>query len=254
MPDTDLTELIEIDPSRVDGVRRPASGLPILLMKAVSASGAVNEKPDIAGAETILSKLAQLIIAEAQEMAAGEFSEVCDIDLLAQAAHLMLCFRSGEQMNAEMSKAELRSEVAKQAEELGVTIQFPVTKESDMPETPATPEDTQTPPAETPEVTPDAPVEKSLGDLVKEEVAKAVQPLEERNQALEAEMALLKSTPIPGGPMVTAPGGQVNESAKATNLAQAQHFDNLAKDISGNPELTRYYQERAAEARQAAKA
>lgn len=178
MPDADLTELVDIDASRIDLVKNPANGFPILLMKALSDPAEPDETPDTSGTD--------------------------------------------------------------------------IEKDAEVPEPK---NDTETSPAETPEVvTPDAPVEKSLEVLVQEEVAKAVQPLDERNKALEAEMALLKSTPIPGGPMVTAPGGQVNESAKAANLAEAQHFENLAKDISGNPELTRYYKERAAECRQAAKA
>src|SRR5216683_1986844 len=98
MPDNGLTEMFDIDPERVDLVKNPANGFPILLMKAVNASGGVNEKPDIAGAETVLSKLAQLIIAEAQELAAGNWGEIGDIELLTQAAYLMRCFRSGEEM------------------------------------------------------------------------------------------------------------------------------------------------------------
>lgn len=172
----ELTELVDIDPSRVDLVKSPANGFPILLMKSLSDPAKPDETPDTSGTEIV--------------------------------------------------------------------------KESEVPE--AKTEETS-PAPEAPEVvTPPAPVEKSLGELVKEEVAKAVQPLEARNKALEAEMALLKSTPIPGGPMVTAPGSQVNDSAKAAHLAKAQHFENLAKDISGNAELVRYYEEKAAEARKAA--
>jgi hypothetical protein len=176
VPDADLTELVDIDASRIDLVKNPANGFPILLMKALSDPARPVETPDTSGTE--------------------------------------------------------------------------IEKDTEVPE--AQNDDTQTPPAETPEVTPVAPVEKSLGELVKEEVAKAVEPLQELNKKLEAEMALLKSTPIPGGPMVTAPGSQVNDSAKATHLAEAKHFDDLAKSISGNPELTRYYEDKAAGARKAA--
>jgi len=172
----ELTELVDIDPSRVDLVKSPANGFPILLMKALSDPAKPDETPDTSGAD--------------------------------------------------------------------------LEKDAEVPE-PKT--EDKTPPApEAPEVTPDAPVEKSIGDLVKEEVAKAVEPLKELNQKLEAEMALLKSTPIPGGPMVTVPGSQRNDAAKASHLAEAKHYDELAKSISGNQELTRYYEDKAAEARRAA--
>src|SRR5579859_5414060 len=97
MPATDdLTELITIDPERVDGVRNPASGFPILLMKAVNAQGGIDEKPDISGAEHVMQILARLIQAEAAELAVGQWDEVCDIELLLQATHLMGCFRQRE--------------------------------------------------------------------------------------------------------------------------------------------------------------
>lgn len=320
MPDTDLTELVDIDASRIDLVKNPANGFPILLMKAVNAQGGIDEKPDISGAEHVMVLLAKLIQAEAAELAVGQWDEVYDIELLTQCVHLMGCFRCREQMGdmddgdsmyksladdeleqvvTYLSKRKVSSAerkrlaeaghalpdgsypieneedlhnaailaksghgdvaaakrlIAKRAKELGVAnpLAVDMSKESEVPE--GKNENTQTPPAETPEVTPDAPVEKSLEVLVQEEVAKAVQPLEERNQALEAEMALLKSTPIPGGPVVTVPGSQRTDAQRATHLAEAGRHERLAKEISGNPELTRYHEEKAAEHRQAAKA
>lgn len=245
----DITELVDIDPERVDLVKNPANGFPVLIMKAVNAKGEVNEKPDIAGAETILQKLAQLIIAEAEELGAGQWGEICDIELLTQAAYLMRCFRNGEEMNAEMSKAQLESEVTKRAEELGVTIQFPdnASKDSDM-ETPVTPEDKTSAAPEAPQADkPAETVEKSLAELVKEEVAKAVQPLEERNKALEGEMAVLKSTPIPGGPVVTIPGVQRSQNERAAAAADAARFRRLAKSVSDQDQV-RFYEMKAAEA------
>jgi hypothetical protein len=48
----DLTELIDIDPERVDLVKNPANGFPILVMKAVAAQGEPDETPDTSGTET----------------------------------------------------------------------------------------------------------------------------------------------------------------------------------------------------------
>lgn len=256
MPEVELTEMFDIDPARVDGVRTPASGLPILLMKAINAKGEVNEKPDIAGAETVLQKLAQLIIAEAEELAAGNWNELCDIELLTQAAYLMRCFRSGEEMGMEMSKAQLEAEVTKRAGELNLPSPFPedASKDNDMPETPAVPEVTQTPAAVEPQAgKPAETVEKSLQELVKEEVAKAVEPLSERNKALEDEMAALKSLPIPGGPAITVPAAQRGSNEKAHQAAEAARFRRLAKSVN-DQELVQFYEAKADEAEKASRA
>lgn len=163
-----LTELVDLDPSRVDLVKNPANGFPILLMKALDAPE--TEQPGQAAAE----------------------------------------------------------------------------KEAEVPETP---DASQTSAAPEPQA--DKPVEKSLAELVKEEVAKAVQPLTERNKALEDEMAALKSLPIPGGPVVTVPAAQRTESARANALSEAARHERLAKSVSDR-ELVRYHEEKAAEFRKAA--
>lgn len=304
----ELTELVAIDPTRVDLVKTPASGFPILLMKAVNAQGGIDEKPDIDGAEHVLQMLARLIQSEAAEMAVGNWDEICDINLLAEAAHLMMCFRRMEQYGDEddgdsimksadfpsadelesavtyvlkrkISSAErkrLASEgkaladgsypietledlhsaailarsghgdvaaakrlIAKRAKELGVANPLADSASKDADVTPAEPT-IPVPANEDP-----APVEKSLPELVAEEVAKAVNPLKERNEALEAEMAALKATPIPGSPVVTAPVGKAAETdAKVT--AEIARFERLSKDVQDR-ELARYYAERAAD-------
>lgn len=323
MPDADLTELVEIDPQRVDGVRSPASGLPILLMKAVNAQGGIDEKPDISGAEHVMVLLAKLIQAEAAELAVGQWDEVCDIELLIQATHLMGCFRQRElygdvddgepvykslpddqleQAASYLLKRKFSSDerkrlaeaghalpdgsypiendedlhnaailarsghgdvaaakrlIASRAKALGVAnpLATDMSKDQEMESVITTNTTNETPPApEAPEVTPEAPVEKSAEALVQEEVAKAVSPLQEVIKGLEAEMAVLKSTPIPGGPVVTVPGSQRNDAHRAQALAEAQRHERLAKEISGNPELTRYHEDKAAEFRKAAKA
>ncbi len=179
MPVAELTELVDLDPSRVDLVKNPANGFPILMMKALSEPAEPAPEPTPAAAS--------------------------DTD---------------------------------------------ATKDTDMPETP---EDTKTPAATEPQVTPETPVEKSTGELVQEEVAKAVSPLQEVIKGLEAEMAVLKSTPIPGGPVVTVPGAQRNTAAKAHLAAEAARFRQLAKDVS-DQDLVNFYETKAAEAEKAANA
>jgi hypothetical protein len=305
----ELTELVEINPTRVDLVKTPASGFPILLMKAVNAQGGIDEKPDIDGAEHVLQLLARLIQSEAAEMAVGNWDEICDINLLAEAAHLMLCFRRMEQYGDEddgdsimksadfPSKDELESAVtyvlkrkisaaerkrlasegkalpdgsypienaedlhnaailarsghgdvaaakrliAKRAKELGVANPLADSASKDAEVTPTDPTIPTDPATEDP-----APVEKSLPELVADEVAKAVKPLAERNKALEDEMAALKALPIPGSPVVTAPvsPAAVQDATVAKEIARFEHLADTVQDR----ELARYYAERAAD-------
>jgi hypothetical protein len=302
----DLTELVEISPDRVDGVRGPASGFPILLMKAVNAQGGIDEKPDIAGAENVMQCLARLIQSEAAELAIGQWDEVCDIELLLQATHLMGCFRerelygdvddgepvskaaieeaAGYLAKRKVSAAERKqlagaghaladgsypianSEdlhnaavlarsghgdvaaakrlIAKRAKELGVANPLANETQKDQEV-----EDTQT--SETTESQADeTTVEKSAQELVDEAVAKAVEPFQETIKGLEEQMAVLKSTPIPGGPAVTAATGR-SESQRLQALGEAARFERLAKSVS-DADQRRYYEHKAEEARKAA--
>jgi hypothetical protein len=106
-----ITMLEDIEPERIDGVKNPASGFPILMMKAVNASGGVNEKPDISGAEGVLQDIARLIQAEAAEMAVGNWDENYDIQLLSEAACLMACFRSKEMWGDEDDGGDMAKDV-----------------------------------------------------------------------------------------------------------------------------------------------
>jgi hypothetical protein len=317
VPTGELTELVAMNPERVDGVRSPASGFPILLMKAVNAQGGIDEKPDISGAENVMQQLARLIQSEASELAVGQWDEVCDIELLLQATHLMGCFRSREMYGdvddgeayaaksadfpsadelgsavtflakRKVSAAErkrlaaaghalpdgsypIESEedlhnaailarsghgdvaaakrlIAKRAKELGVAnpLANDTAKDADVAD------DKNDKTSETPESQDKPQVEKSAAELVDEAVAKAVEPHLETIKGLVEQMAALKSTPIPGGPAITAPAAQRSVNERAAALADAARYDRLAKSISGNPELTRYYEDKAAEARKA---
>lgn len=308
MADTDLTELVDIDPTRVDLVKNPANGFPILVMKAVNAQGGIDEKPDISGAEHVMQILARLIQSEAAELAVGQWGEVCDIELLLQATHLMGCFRQrelwgdmddGESMYKSLPDEDLAGVVtylakrkfsaaerkrlaaaghalpdgsypieneedlhnaailarsghgdtaaakrliAKRAKELGAANPLANDTAKD-----ATVADDKT--SETPESQVEPTVEKSAAELVDEAVAKAVEPLTETIKGLRDEMATLKSTPIPGGPMVTSTG-RPSEGQRAQSLAKAAYHERLAGQTSGD--LSRYHEEKAAEARQAA--
>jgi hypothetical protein len=97
VPDNiEVTELDDITPTRVDQVKSPASGVPVLIMKALNAVGGVDETPDIDGAEHVIQLLARLIQSEAAELAAGCWDETSDIHLLTEAADLVKYFRDRE--------------------------------------------------------------------------------------------------------------------------------------------------------------
>jgi hypothetical protein len=105
--DPDLTEIIKLAADRVDGVFAPANGINFLLMKAVGGAakdvhpeGGIDEGPDIDLAEQILALIGQAIESEARELSAGEHDETDDIELLAQAACLVRCWKNRESGNA----------------------------------------------------------------------------------------------------------------------------------------------------------
>jgi hypothetical protein len=134
--------------------------------------------------------------------------------------------------------------IAKRAKELGVAnpLANDAQKDADVADEDKTSETTES--QETEPV-----VEKSAAELVDEAVAKAVTPLQEVIKGLEGEMAALKSTPIPGGPVITstqAPSANIRAQA----ASDASRFDRLAKQVS-DPDQVRYYETKADEARKA---
>jgi len=134
--DVEITELEKIDADRVDGVGSPANGIKFILMKQLdepavpepdepaepefdreAAKAAVkaivgrkvSEEPDIAGGTAVISQIADLIIAEAQELKAGNTAEISDIQQLACAAEMIWCWRTGEESVASGSTALMQS-------------------------------------------------------------------------------------------------------------------------------------------------
>lgn len=66
------------------------------ILKAV-VDGKVDEDPDVKGGTAVLEQIADLIIAEAQELKAGQAGEIEDIEQLACAAGLIWSWRTGEE-------------------------------------------------------------------------------------------------------------------------------------------------------------
>jgi hypothetical protein len=323
----ELTELLDIKVRRQDGVKDPASGFPILVMKAVNAVGGIDEKPDIALAHGVLQDLAKLIQNEAAEMAVGEHSEIWDIQNLVEAACLMRCFLEGElygdEDDGEMLKSagdglvfkahrkfssderkSLASEgkalpdgsypipdedalrraailarsghgdvaaakrlIAKRAKELGVANPLANDTKKDAPDestdlpqvrdadstvqvqdgSDGVNKDTETSEGDQPED----------GDVVAKQIADAVAEAtkadRERMEALAAEVAKMRETPIPGGPMLAPTASQRDTRAKSDLLAKAAYHRRQANAV-GDRQLARFHREKAAEAEASANA
>lgn len=90
-------------------------------------------------------------------------------------------------------------------------------------------------PAARPDLKPDT-VKTEINDLVKAAVAEATKPLEERAKALEAELAKVKATPVPGGPVIsrtattTAPTGDAAKTAAHYRQQADQTEDAIARE------------------------
>lgn len=116
--DLGITELVEFDPTRLDGVKSAATGIPFLLMKSVAAAdvqvpdvpgvlslavlakamngGQVDEAPDISTGRQVMTLLGQAIGSEAEELGAGHYDEVADVRMLARAADIVSCWIARE--------------------------------------------------------------------------------------------------------------------------------------------------------------
>jgi hypothetical protein len=116
-----ITELVEFDPTRLDGVKAGATGIGFLVMKSAAAAepaepaepdaralataaiakavtdGKVDEGPDVSLGQQIMRLIAQAIQAEAAEIEAGAYDEVMDVRLLCRAADMMASWTGREQ-------------------------------------------------------------------------------------------------------------------------------------------------------------
>lgn len=175
---------------------------------------------DITSAQAAIAAIAQLIISEAEGLAAGDLSESYDIDELLCAISALKWFIYAEQ--AEEDDSELTE------------ITIPLA---------AAPASTKTPaPAAEKTAGPD------LTELVNKAVAEAMRTSEERTKALEAELAKVKALPVPGGPVLTRTAEDTQKAAtKDAVLVQANHFRQLADAVT-DPAARMGYLELAAQA------
>ena len=193
-----------------------------LVEKAVDADGNVDEQPEIDGAREALAIIGRLIAGESQEIAAGRFDETYDVDLLLRAAECIKAFLRCEQYTAV--------EQADDTEVTEVMLSAGATKI-------------------TTSTTEGSARERDLATLVKTAVTEAVSAHEQRVKALEAELAKVKATPIPGGPVLTRTTQDTTKAGRREDLlTKAADYRNLALQFVSDPQARASYEQLAAEA------
>lgn len=85
-----------------------------------------------------------------------------------------------------------------------------------------------------------------IGDLVKAAVTEAAAASEERVKALEAELAKVKATPIPGGPVIAATTNRQQPADDVTT--KAAYLEEMARQVD-DPRAATGYRQQAAELR-----
>lgn len=266
----------------------------LAIIKAINEQGEVDEAPDIANAEHVLTLLGKLIQAEAAEFATGEWAEIHDIGMLSDAACSMMCFLYNEQSEytysddaaymksvGEVMKAHrkfsadqrksLAAEgkalpdgsypipdedalhraailarsghgdvaaakrlIAKRARELGVAnpLEHDASKASGDEEVTGDEGDEAV-----------KAVEQELEDLKKAH-GEAIKALEDERDAVKGELAKLKATPIPGGPVIATPAAFAASREQEQSLLKAAEYERAAKTV-GDRDLARWYRDEA---------
>jgi hypothetical protein len=189
---------------------------------------------DIATAQEALAVIARLIVSEAEGLAAGDLSEACDIQGLLDAVNALRWFMYNEREEA----AQATTVVLDAAPDLTKTA-------------PADEPTPETPPADEP-----AEEKTALADLVKAAVTEAMSAHEERTKALEAELAKVRATPIPGGPVLARPAQDITKADnRGALLAKAAAHEAQAAQIRAtDPNAAHGYQLLADQQRAAAAA
>lgn len=213
------------------------------LVKAVAADGTVDEQPDIEGAVQAIALIAGLIQAEAAELATGRYDETWDISLLLRAVEALKVFLARERAGANTDPGVVSAidmaataDVTKTAggvtleglaasvASLAELVKGALTEKRDVTADKGTVEQDITKTTETP-------VSKDeLDKLVKNAVTEANKAAEGRIEALAAELAKVKATPIPGGPVITRTA--TTTPAPVEGADKAAYYRRLAGQVN----------------------
>ena len=231
----------------VKGVLDGTIPIPVL---AKDAAG-YDESADIAGALEVIRQISLLVCSEATSLGQGRLEEIWDIGTLMDALCAMKYFliSEREQNTAPLSSGaadgslsldgaisykqaakaiadaeqftEAYRALRKTAKRLGIT--------PDMPHDWASGENTSSKAANS---------STSTTDVIKKAVAEAAAASEERIKSLEAQLAKVLATPIPGGPLLVTPLTQ--RPAAHPAVAKAERLRAIAAQTSDPAVATAY--------------
>ncbi|MGW2920414.1 hypothetical protein ACWDBF_21485 [Streptomyces angustmyceticus] len=215
--------------------------------EGAEGGGEHDEAADISGADEAIACIAKLIIAEAESLAEGNLNEACDIALLLEAVRSLKWFKDNEQYEEQMAASKsdtadgavsagapgseaaagslLTAEQVAAVHAADLPPGTPITPEvvaeamaaqSSAPDAPAAESTTEEgEPAVGEQPTDEAVTKADVAELVKAAVAQAAEASEERNKALEAELAKaqraieeFRAMPTAGGPALTRTAAQ----------------------------------------------
>lgn len=167
------------------------------------------EASDVDAGTSAIAAIARLIISEAEGLAAGRMEEIWDIKLLIDAACALQCFVGNE----TYQEVELMSDTPKADAPAEETGSEPATTETtDVDKTDDGQHDTAT-----------------IADLTK-----AMDAYKDELDLVKAELAQVKATPIPGGPVRTRTHVQKAVSDQRDALSrEVQRYEAIAEKAEG---------------------
>ena len=303
------TDLPDADASKAAGDDKPEFDREAARAAVKAIVGRkVDETPDIAGGTAVLAQIADLIIAEAQELKSGQAGEIADIQQLACAAEMIWCWRTGEEAAGSGSVMPATALMQSAAKAAGVTDDqwavlaylvkdrnysaaerkemagdgralpdgsYPINDAHDLASAAilarsghgdvaaakkhigkrakelgvANPLDDSSDDASKSQIAKDggnvdtgAQGTGDLSKVVEDAVTKALQPHKERVAALEAELAKVKATPVPGGPVLSR-NVQVKQPGSVANTdwaAKAAYYREMAEQVTDRPTADGY--------------
>ncbi len=255
----EITELEKIEAERVDGVKHPANGTPILMMKALPdapPAPQAESTPTPAAPGIDVAELAKAVAAElakdSRTFSADQRSKqadqgnalpdgsypIPDADALRRAA-ILARSKHGNYKAA-------RKLIARRAKELGVPnpLKSDTAGKSVLADQP-------------PGVNTEGAGTGDLAEVVKAAVAEATKASEERVKALETQLAKVLAQPIPGGPVTSIAVSPHGAQKLDDRAAKAAYYRDMAetmtdpKDADGYRQLARQLEEQPAETAQA---
>lgn len=271
-PDEELaiTELVEFEPDRMDGVQAGATGIGFLMLKSVAAlaeepaeapdeaakgglpewlaeltkaivRGKVDETQDLDLARQIITLLTKAISLEADELAAGNLGEITDIRMLSDAVSMIKCWQAREQAVADGKDPDDSMLMCSVQVPAGLTGEDVAKAAGEL-----------RPPVVAKEGTTVDTVTQREESLTKSDLAEAVTkatgPLKAEIASLQGQVAKVLALPQPGGPVLAVTTAPKKAGPDAEDYAaKAAGYRYKAETVT-DPKLADDYRQLAREA------